>query len=596
MKRPLLFIFLLFSAAAKSQTVSLYDQFYGFFDYTIIGNTLNSFENGATMPCSILTTASAPLNLPAGAVVEKAYLYWAGSGTGDLNVTLNGEDITAQRVFTVVQTTSQLPYFSAFYDATDIVLAQGNGVYQLSNLDLTAVIPTYCPLGGNFAGWAMVVVYADSAAPSNQINIYDGLQAMPSQIDFTLTNFDLDIINNTNAAIAFVAWEGDQQLHDNESVRINGNLVGNPPLNPFDNAFNGTNSFTNAFNMYNMDIDVYSLANFVSVGDTSAEIQLTSDRDFVTVSTVVTRFNTRYVDATIAFELPPQTCDSRMVPINYTITNASPTETVPAGTNVAIYINGNLFEVIAATTAIAPLGESNGTVVLDIPENAGQNPDIRFVVDDNGQGQGSIDETIETNNDATTTIFLWDSPQFNPLPNLSQCPQLNGQALFDFSAYATSVLVDSGDTVTFHSSLADAESGENPILNPANYTAAVGTHPIFVRIANEHCDAVTSFELETRVCVPVIPNVISPNNDQLNDSLWIAGLRESFPNFKLEIYNRWGRMIWSGDKNSEDWAGQTDAKWVIGNDLLPAGTYFYLLDLHDSAYPRAFNGWVYLMR
>ncbi|MFT3794703.1 gliding motility-associated C-terminal domain-containing protein [Flavobacterium sp.] len=596
MQYRLLVLFLLICNFGSGQTVSLYDQFYGFYDYTIIGNTLNTFENGAFMPCSILTGASATLNLPAGTTVEKAYLYWAGSGSGDFDVTLNGTDISAQRTFSVVQTSSQLPYFSAFYDATDIVLAQGNGLYQLSNLDLTAVIAPYCPLGGNFAGWALVVVYADTAAPSNQINIYDGLQAMPSQIDFTLTNFDLDIINNDNASIAFVAWEGDQQLHNNESVRINGQLVGNPPLNPVSNAFNGTNSFTNATNFYNMDIDAYSLANFVSIGDTSADIQLTSDQDFVMISTVVTRFNSRYIDATIALDPVQQACDSRVVSVNYTVTNASPTDVLPMGTSIAIYINDILFGTTLTTAAIVPLGEAVQTVGIDFSAMAGQDFSIRFVVDDNGLGQGTVEETIETNNEAIVNVSLGVTPEFNALANMSQCLQANAQAVFDLSAHAADVVVNPGDVVSFYTNMADAQNGENPISNTQNFATTVGMHPVFVRIANQHCAAITSFEVEARVCIPVVPNVISPNNDQLNETLLIAGLRESFPNFKLEIYNRWGRQVWSGDKNAEDWSGQTNVGAVLYGDTLPAGTYFYWLDLNDPTYPRPLNGWVYLMR
>jgi hypothetical protein len=32
-------------------------------------------------------------------VIKKAYLYWAGSGTGDFNVKLNNLDVTALRTF-----------------------------------------------------------------------------------------------------------------------------------------------------------------------------------------------------------------------------------------------------------------------------------------------------------------------------------------------------------------------------------------------------------------------------------------------------------------------------------------------------------------
>ena len=46
---------------------------------------------------------------------------------------------------------------------------------------------------------------------------------------------------------------------------INGNLIANPPLNPENNAFNGTNSFTGASDLYNMDLDVYNIQNNIHI-------------------------------------------------------------------------------------------------------------------------------------------------------------------------------------------------------------------------------------------------------------------------------------------------------------------------------------------
>ena len=59
------------------------------------------------------------------------------------------------------------------------------------------------------------------------------------------------------AKIGFTAWEGDSNLAVNETLRVNGNIISNPPLNPEENAFNGTNSFTGSSQLYNMDLDFY---------------------------------------------------------------------------------------------------------------------------------------------------------------------------------------------------------------------------------------------------------------------------------------------------------------------------------------------------
>lgn len=82
-----------------AQDVSLYQQFNGRFDYTAIGNTMNTSENGPFSVCEILTSSSANLNLNENQTVIAAYLYWAGSGAGDFEVNLNEIPITAERTF-----------------------------------------------------------------------------------------------------------------------------------------------------------------------------------------------------------------------------------------------------------------------------------------------------------------------------------------------------------------------------------------------------------------------------------------------------------------------------------------------------------------
>ena len=66
-------------------------------------------------------------------------------------------------------------------------------------------------------------------------------------------------------------------------------------------------------------------------------------------------------------------------------------------------------------------------------------------------------------------------------------------------------------------------------------------------------------------------NGFSPNNDGSNETFVIEGL-ESFPNNKIEIYNRWGNQVYFSKNYQNDWGGT----W--GNKKLPDGTYYYLID------------------
>ena len=99
------------------------------------------------------------------------------------------------------------------------------------------------------------------------------------------------------------------------------------------------------------------------------------------------------------------------------------------------------------------------------------------------------------------------------------------------------------------------------------------------------------------ICTDVIiPDGFSPNNDGINDTFEIPNLAILFPNFKLEIYNRYGSLVYTGDKNKANWEGTTTENGLkVDNNLLPTGVYFYILNFNDGI-KKAIQGRVYLNR
>ena len=69
-----------------------------------------------------------------------------------------------------------------------------------------------------------------------------------------------------------------------------------------------------------------------------------------------------------------------------------------------------------------------------------------------------------------------------------------------------------------------------------------------------------------------IPNVLTPNGDGFNDSWEIRNI-SLFPKNSVRILNRWGDQVYSTNNYTNNWDGS------YGNGLLPAGTYYYILDL-----------------
>lgn len=598
-KIKLLLVFLialLCATTTSAQDVSLYQQFNGRYDFLFFGNTLNPIENSFQITPQIFTASTATLDLPAGNQIEKAYLYWAGCGTGDFDVTLNGQNLTAERTFAHQRVIGflTLDFFSAFVDVTSQIQAQGNGDYTLSNLDVSDFIAYHAQASTNFAGWAIIVVYRNDALPLNQLNVYDGMQAVPEEINITLDN--LSVIDNIGAKIGFLAWEGDAAIPINETLRINNAPLSNPPLNPVNNAFNGTNSFTGSNALYNMDLDVYNIQNNISIGDTSANINLTSGQDFVMVNAIVTKLNSQLPDATIVIGNIDKQCNSREISVDYTVYNTNATNPLPTATPIAVYADGQLIATTATEANIPIGGSETGQITLTIPDGIPLDFTLKFAVDDNGTGVGAVIELIETNNDFEIAVSLLVSPQTNPLSTLESCNIGFGKAYFDFSGYGDLVTSDPSYDVSFYESSDAAESATGPIINTSNYYAAATPKEIFVRVDNGSCFTVTSFLLEARNCPPTVYNYVSANEDGKNDSFFIDGLRDIFVNFELSVYNRWGVMVWKGNNNSEDWTGLTTKGIRVGGNNAPDGTYFYVLDLHDPGYTRPLTGFLYLNR
>ena len=592
LKRYLLLFIVLFCLIFKinGQDVSLYHQFNGRYDFTFIGNTMNSAENNTAPGYVTGTSSSATLSLGPNDVIEKAYLYWAGSGDGDFQVNLNTDVITPDRTFLLTEVFSGVTftYFSAFTDVTTIIQNTGNGNYTLSGLDISPFEALHFQRKTNFAGWAIVIVYKNNSLPLNQVNVYDGLQAVPDDLSITLNS--LNVIDNNNSKVGFVAWEGDASLAT-EEFRMNGNILSNT-LNPPDNVFNGTNTITGSSTLYNMDLDIYDIQNNIQIGDTTAQITLHSDQDFVMINTVVTKLNSQLPDATVSIDGIGKQCGSKTIVVDYTVSDINGTNPLPALTPVSIYINNILYQTFTTPAAIPPGGSISGQATIILPDSISSNFEIKFVVDDIGDGTGIVTELDENNNTSIADDMLLLPPTFNPLENLKACNEGFTSGTFDFSSYADLVKTNPADVVHFYETLQDATNDVNPILNTTNYVATSTPKEIFIRIANANCFAITSFLLTTRNCPPTVYNFVSVNNDSINDTFTIGGLRNIFLGFNLEIYNRWGRLIWTGNQNTEDWNGYV--KDGVGLKNAPDGTYFYLLFLNDIDYPEPLKGYLYL--
>ncbi|TAF73016.1 MAG: gliding motility-associated C-terminal domain-containing protein [Bacteroidetes bacterium] len=74
----------------------------------------------------------------------------------------------------------------------------------------------------------------------------------------------------------------------------------------------------------------------------------------------------------------------------------------------------------------------------------------------------------------------------------------------------------------------------------------------------------------------IIPVLISPNNDDINDVFDIKGL-DKYPNSKLEVFNRWGKSVYFNSNYDNSWKGTNSDSQPLADD-----TYIFMLSSNNG--------------
>jgi gliding motility-associated-like protein len=122
----------------------------------------------------------------------------------------------------------------------------------------------------------------------------------------------------------------------------------------------------------------------------------------------------------------------------------------------------------------------------------------------------------------------------------------------------------------------------NPIANPMITT----TYYVTVT-SDEGCTSTDSVKVTV---IPTIrfPDGITPNGDGKNDT-WVIDYIDQYPDHVVEIYNRWGELLYRSTDYKNDWNG------TYNGENLPVGTYYYVIELNDGK-TKPFTGPITVLR
>jgi len=284
-------------------------------------------------------------------------------------------------------------------------------------------------------------------------------------------------------------------------------------------------------------------------------------------------------DATLSYTVSNETCGERTTEVDVTIL-ALPDPAMSIGEDVfcqdeEIDLDDLLVETHPNGQWIDPDGEPSSNMVI-VSEIGNQTFD--YVI--------TLEPCPSVTTEVTFEVVEADLPGTPSEDGFEFCDQdsifINLLQLLD-NPDAGGVWTDSTDTVV----------DSNIDLAPLS----AGSYDFTYTISNPECGDVSTtvtLVLSDEFCElpPIeqpplefeIPQGFSPNGDGINDLFVINGLNELFPNNSMLIFNRWGAEVLNSAPYNNDWDGRADSG-INNGELLPVGTYWYILDLGNGTEP-----------
>lgn len=121
--------------------------------------------------------------------------------------------------------------------------------------------------------------------------------------------------------------------------------------------------------------------------------------------------------------------------------------------------------------------------------------------------------------------------------------------------------------------------------NSRRVTAYAGIQTISVKVTDFNgCSAKDSIRILDCASADIlgkIPNAFTPNGDGNHDT-WEVNNIELFPNMKVEVFDRWGRLVFISENGyNNDWDGTS-----LDGKELPMDTYYYVINFNVEGYEK----------
>ncbi|TRO65713.1 gliding motility-associated C-terminal domain-containing protein [Christiangramia sabulilitoris] len=191
-----------------------------------------------------------------------------------------------------------------------------------------------------------------------------------------------------------------------------------------------------------------------------------------------------------------------------------------------------------------------------------------------------------------------DATAFSVSINDAATPTID-QTTLEFCEFDDPIIADltaqinESGTITWY----DSTDGNNSLSEGTALQDGVTYYATLFNV-DTGCESSVRLGVEVNIggeeCELFIPDGFSPNGDSINDTFDLKNIRNLYPNYTIEIRNRFGDVVFRGNANTPDWDGFS-TEGSLGSNLVPVGAYFYYLDFRDGT-TEPIRGTVYLSR
>jgi gliding motility-associated-like protein len=192
----------------------------------------------------------------------------------------------------------------------------------------------------------------------------------------------------------------------------------------------------------------------------------------------------------------------------------------------------------------------------------------------------------------TVTVTSFAPPQIDAGNDTSICA--------DAQPFTQNISIDGQGTPSWTVLIGNATILGATGLNPEFSDLAAGVNSFLLTVVNGACSVVDTLSItliddNSALCGGsdiFIPEGFSPDQDGSNDRFVIYNLNGK--TVSIEIYNRWGNLVYENDNYLNDWDGIANRGVILSGENLPESTYYYLIQIEGESEVR--KGYLTLWR